>query len=987
KVEDWEVNVRTQYLDELLRLDGRGSFIETDACGVCTKGIGVFRCKICIGGGLRCSTCIVSEHMRMPLHPILKWNGSFFEKTALSALGLRIQLGHDIGTCGHPEPGPCNFLVVDLTGFHRVSINFCACKRNGVVTERYVQLLRTQWFPATFDSPATAFTFDLLDFFHQLTHQAKTNAYDFLCTIQQRTDSTGVEKEIHRYNEFACVVRIWRHLILIKRAGRGHDPSGIEAALAGSCVITCLACPIPGVNLPEGWDSMSVLIIWLFALFLSVDANFKLRLKARGISFFQLGSGWSYSVEDDDYNEVTDSFGEQTEENNCESQHSAIIKANTRNAKGYLASGIAGLVCGRHTLVRPSAFGDLKKGERYCSIDYLLLATLIGAGVKLVFLTYDIACQWVKNFPSRVKKFPARLRRSVKGITLRTAVPKAHIEAHGPSCHSKHSLNTQPYVGRTYGEGVEQQWSHINSVATSTREMGPGARKEVLNDHWNWWNWRKCILFGPHFKKNLEHAISMHEKHHDLFIEFSSTFPKKVVEEWSAMVDTWVADQTKPDPYAEPVVETTMNDIRLQLAKEDDADKARSRTVPHELSPSAFLFNGLQLEEQQRAIRHQVSASSHRTPTQQAELQETRNTLRNRIQIWQTVQDVHMPFVPALRHQNSTASADLSEPITADNPPSASILADNIPLFLPSSLPNNAAGSCESLRKMEYRLRYAQCDDALADIRRLRRVLKNVTYFKAKNITGTGGKANTRARTLYNRFQGRVTKAVEKYRDGRAALEKLDAGGAWANRFQVLNSGDVRGPGMEDGNSFGHFEQSWIWLVPPQQGEPRVDDDTAERYGESVRVEWSKSKARVMRWGEECHLIVEEMRRVLVSLESKAVEWDTRRSSRVAQSADVQDGLAAYAAKQAYHLRELRLRFASLWLPVLHDNESKLSNTVVGCEVDSYTKSVIVALKDLFNFVPPKEMTTDTTKDITKDDEPSSESDNELDNEEELDLD
>jgi len=36
-------------------------------------------------------------------------------------------------------------------------------------------------------------------------------------------------------------------------------------------------------------------------LFLAMDANFRLRLKARGINDPELGSGWAYFVEESDY--------------------------------------------------------------------------------------------------------------------------------------------------------------------------------------------------------------------------------------------------------------------------------------------------------------------------------------------------------------------------------------------------------------------------------------------------------------------------------------------------------------------------------------------------------------------------------------------------------------------------------------------------------------------------------------------------------------
>jgi hypothetical protein len=41
---------------------------------------------------------------------------------------------------------------------------------------------------------------------------------------------------------------------MLKRAGRGHDPTGVNGTVAGELAVPCRACPIPGVNLPEGWE-------------------------------------------------------------------------------------------------------------------------------------------------------------------------------------------------------------------------------------------------------------------------------------------------------------------------------------------------------------------------------------------------------------------------------------------------------------------------------------------------------------------------------------------------------------------------------------------------------------------------------------------------------------------------------------------------------------------------------------------------------------
>jgi hypothetical protein len=50
----------------------------------------------------------------------------------------------------------------------------------------------------------------------------------------------------------------WRHLKMLKRAGRGHDPAGVAATKLGECAVLCPACPQPGKNLPVGWDKVPV---------------------------------------------------------------------------------------------------------------------------------------------------------------------------------------------------------------------------------------------------------------------------------------------------------------------------------------------------------------------------------------------------------------------------------------------------------------------------------------------------------------------------------------------------------------------------------------------------------------------------------------------------------------------------------------------------------------------------------------------------------
>ncbi|KAJ7697293.1 hypothetical protein B0H16DRAFT_1706245 [Mycena metata] len=91
---------------------------------------------------------------------------------------------------------------------------------------------------------------------------------------------------------------------------------------------------------------------------------------------------------------------------------------------------------------------------------------------------------------------------------------------------------------------------------------------------------------------------------------------------------------------------------------------------------------------------------------------------------------------------------------------------------------------------------------------------------------------------------------------------------------------------------------SWIWTNGGGPG-----DDEAELH-KSVRVEWSKAKARRERWEEEVELLREEMKRVLRFLRWRAVTGVPR---------ELAAGLAAYAARQAALHREIAWRFKASW--------------------------------------------------------------------------
>lgn len=135
---------------------------------------------------------------------------------------------------------------------------------------------------------------------------------------------------------------------------------------------------------------------------------------------------------------------------------------------------------------------------RYCNVDYVLGAAwhLLPTCIRRV-LSYDIACQWRVNLPSRIAQLPDHVRFELPvGNDLRYAIPKFHFRAHKHEDHDEYSLNLMPGVGRVDGEETERHWSRNNMIAYSTREMGPGSRHDTVEDHIGFANWMKYIGLG-----------------------------------------------------------------------------------------------------------------------------------------------------------------------------------------------------------------------------------------------------------------------------------------------------------------------------------------------------------------------------------------------------------------------------------------------------------------------------------------------------------
>lgn len=174
--------------------------------------------------------------------------------------------------------------------------------------------------------------------------------------------------------------------------------------------------------------------------------------------------------------------------------------------------------CARHDVKRPLSVGDLRHGERYVvdrrlaplidlsdfaisyvNMDFMFFCSLERSQHLDIVVSYDIACQWSVNLWERMSQYPQTMHVDRRTKTFSFLIPKFHLPAHIMPCQTVYSFNYNKHVGRTDGEAPERGWSQINPAATSTREMGPGSRRDTLDDHFGDWNWKKTTLMGEQF--------------------------------------------------------------------------------------------------------------------------------------------------------------------------------------------------------------------------------------------------------------------------------------------------------------------------------------------------------------------------------------------------------------------------------------------------------------------------------------------------------
>ncbi|KAJ7884181.1 hypothetical protein B0H14DRAFT_2564560 [Mycena olivaceomarginata] len=416
-------------------------------------------------------------------------------------------------------------------------------------------------------------------------------------------------------------------------------------------------------------------------------------------------------------------------------------------------------------------------------------------------------------------------------------------------------------------------------------------------------------------QRKLVVAIAERDKQVNAFKQVNKTISKEVRDKWRGMVDGWLADPSKTNPYTLKLKDCpTEAEVRLEVRRDEEKLNAGGTALLAGRSATAFLTAGIQLEDTQRCILVELAGTVLIAADRENKIEEWRHALLAKISKFCTLQKIYMP--------GAAAAMEIAE---ADRDPDA---------LAPPSRENQAldaqrdAHRRRGRRLARVKLRVAQCNNSLASLRSRLHAKRWLIGFRNENVTGQVHA--TKARTLIGQVGERVESYAQRYRRGHAAVVQLKGEGAFpylrelkpehvvldgdygesdaAARKKLAMIGGGRGA-RAPRNAPGTSKQviSWIWTSPGAL------EKEEERLHDSIRVEWARAHARKTRWLEEVMLLREEMWRVLRYLDWQAAWWRERAELRMDWTRAVAAGACAYALKQADWHHRLAGYFRLKW--------------------------------------------------------------------------
>jgi hypothetical protein len=185
-------------------------------------------------------------------------------------------------------------------------------------------------------------------------------------------------------------------------------------------------------------------------------------------------------------------------------------------------------------------------------MDYIFASAIRHIIIPFLLISYDIACQWFTNLIKQMEShWPTHLVLPPL-VVFTSAIPKLHEPSHTAANHQAYSLNFIPGVGASDFECPERFWAGPNALGNSTKTQGPGSRHDVLDDHFNYWNWQKYVAIGRTLMRKYKAALADRNIQVEGHRGLTASLTPDLVAKWEVVCVDWETDslpKKKLNPY------------------------------------------------------------------------------------------------------------------------------------------------------------------------------------------------------------------------------------------------------------------------------------------------------------------------------------------------------------------------------------------------------------------------------------------------------
>ncbi|KAJ7233709.1 hypothetical protein B0H12DRAFT_1239240 [Mycena haematopus] len=617
----------------------------------------------------------------------------------------------------------------DSNGIHATSVSFCGCRAPdaSVALPEFRQLLRAGIFPGSVKDPKTGYTLTLLESFRQHRNQDKGSLYDFVLVLQRLADPifAGTVPDIR--NHLGNIVRIHQLLDIQLRRGYAHGQDDVlpdekdrpyPNRPKGYLGMVCAACPERGVNMPADISAPEYLR-HLVSEHYTLDGNFKANqfFKRDNGTDTALTDGAMYFPAQAEYDRVAKMIciAKEDKEPPCRAHIGAIRHQGKLKYGNTAISGVVASACD-HAVV--GAFVDLVLGE---SFGFVTLAQYEHMKQRnspaheildpSMVWSYDSFCAFCKNQLLRAGYYFPDEDWFYKRLRICEGQTEWQPVYFGCRAHF-------------HGESAERNWSFLNALGASTRQMNGGARHDTINFVMDGWNTSNVLRQANLLAGERQEALDLFDQHLAV-VQFLSRKHAAKVGEWSKMSRLCEEDEAgvlhsvyqhrqSKLPTIEDVLDTIM-----------EAEREKGKHHDEDGPPMGMWIRaGMKIQRDQYLVVALLkSQKEHPLVETSTAITRLRETLNRNLADFRERQRTLLPRL-------KLSALDDDEP---------EITALQLPSYLVKRGRLDATAESQELRELEVKLRCGQANEAILAVRAASLALSAVHRTQSLDYRGQAG--------------------------------------------------------------------------------------------------------------------------------------------------------------------------------------------------------------------------------------------------------